>query len=132
MPTPSGSHNQRGASIVEMLIAVTVMLIVVTSVFWLMKNSLTISTTTYEMTDAQENLRIAQEFINRDLIEAGDGLKGVSNICVRSNFVTGYLSTNSFNVSCGNIAGMVSLPLVLSDNNVPANTAVAQTTPSVK
>lgn len=132
MPTLNGSHNQRGASIVELLVVITVMLIVMTAVFGLMKNSVVISTTTYEMTDAQENVRTAQEFINRDLIEAGDGMKGINNICVRSNFVTGYLSKNSFNDPCGSIAGMVSLPLVLSDNNVPANTVVSQTTPSVK
>lgn len=105
------------------------MLIIMTSVFGLMKNSVTVSLTTYEMTDAQESLRTAQEYINRDLTEAGDGLKGISNICVRTTFVTTFLTTSPVTNPCG--TGMMVLGLVQSDNNVPANTTVALTNPSV-
>lgn len=130
MPTRTESHEQSGFSIVEVLIVITVMLIVLTSVFGLMKSSVMLSLTTYEMTDAQESLRISQEFINRDLIEAGDGLKGINNICVRTNFVTNFLTKNSASNSCG--TNMVTLPLVQSDNDVPANTPIALTSLKVR
>src|SRR6266576_3016822 len=67
------THNQEGFTVIEMMVAVTIMIIVSAGVFSLMKSSMTIATASYEMTDAQENLRIAQEYINRDLMNAGDG-----------------------------------------------------------
>jgi hypothetical protein len=85
---------------------------------------------TYEMTDAQESLRTAQEYISRDLIVAGDRLRGLNNICVRSGFVANFLTLNPGSTDCG--GGMVNLPLVQSDDNVPANTPVLMTNPAVK
>lgn len=129
MSISNGSRDQSGFSLLELMIVLTITLIVTGSVFALMRNSLTISLTTYEMTDAQEGLRTAQEYINRDLIAAGDGLRGLNNICVRSNFVDNFLTKNAFVNPCG--AGMVILPLVQSDNDVPAGTPVALSNPAV-
>lgn len=123
------SNNQSGFSIAELLVVVTIMLILMTSVFGLMKDSTVISMVTYEMTDAQESLRTAQEYINRDLIVAGDRLRGLNNICVRLSFVANFLTLNPGSTDCG--GGMVNLPLVQSDDNVPANTPVLLTNPSV-
>src|SRR3977135_1017011 len=67
--------NQEGFSIIEMMIAVGIMVIVTAAVCSLMRDSIRVSKTTYELTDAQENLRTAQEYVNRDLMNAGDGLK---------------------------------------------------------
>lgn len=130
MPNPNNSRGQSGFSIVELLVVFTVMLVITTSVFSLMKDSSMISLTTFEMTDAQQSLRTAHEYINRDLVLAGDRLRGISNICVRSNFVTSFLTKNAANTPCG--GGTVNLPLIQSDNNVPANTVVPLVTPTTK
>jgi prepilin-type N-terminal cleavage/methylation domain-containing protein len=130
MTTPQGSHNQSGFSILELLVVVAIMLIVMTSVFGLMKDSTVISMVTYEMTDAQESLRTAQEYINRDLIVAGDRLRGLNNICVRANFVANFLTQNPGSTPCGG-GGTVNLPLIQSDNDVPVNTNVLLTNPAV-
>src|SRR5467141_4678753 len=86
------THNQEGFTVVEMMIAVTVMIIVSAGVFSLMKSSMTIATANYELTDAQENLRTAQEYINRDLMNAGDGLKSINTLRVPQTFVNNYLT----------------------------------------
>ena len=129
MKTAQGSNNQSGFSIAELLVVLTIMLIVMTSVFGLMKDSTVITMATYEMTDAQESLRTAQEYINRDLIVAGDRLRGLNNICVRNGFVTNFLTRNPGSIVCG--GGTVNLPLVQSDDNVPANTPILLTNPVV-
>jgi len=129
MPTQTASSKQSGFSLVELLIVFSVMLILAGAAVMLMKGSIMVSMSTYEMTDSQENLRTAQEYISRDLIVAGDGLRGFNNICVRKNFVTGFLTLNPNTSSCG--TNMVNIPLVESDNNVPASTTVALTTPAV-
>jgi prepilin-type N-terminal cleavage/methylation domain-containing protein len=128
MSIHTGSRAQAGFSLLELMIVLAVMLVLSASVFALMKNSIMISATTYEMTDAQESLRTAQEYINRDLLVAGDGLKSFGNICVRTNFVTNFLTRTGVNISCGN--NMVNLPLIQSDNNVPAGTAVLLSNPA--
>lgn len=125
----STRNNQEGFSIIEMMIAVGVMIIITAAICTLMKDSISISKTTYELTDVQENLRTAQEFINRDLINAGDGLKSISMIRVPSTFVTNYL-TRSPVVETGLPAGVINLGILTSDNNVPASTTVLGTSPT--
>jgi hypothetical protein len=56
-------------------------------------------------------------------------LKDIGNVCVPAAFVTNYLTRNPNSTVCGN--GLVNLPLVQSDNNVPAATPVLKTTPPV-
>src|SRR5215211_1393363 len=92
MDTHINHTKQDGFSIIELLVVLTVMLVALGVVFALFRDSLRLSTTTYEMTDAQEGLRIAQEYISRDLISAGDGTSGVSNITLPDSFVTTYLT----------------------------------------
>lgn len=115
-------ENQKGFSLVEMLIAITVMLVLTSAVFSLMGSSMRISTATYELTDAQENLRNAQEIINRDLINAGDGLNSISTILVTPFFQTNYLTLTPVNAS--------RLAILTSDNNVPAGTNVRGANPA--
>jgi prepilin-type N-terminal cleavage/methylation domain-containing protein len=123
--------GQEGFSLIELVIALTVMLVVTGAVFSLMKGSLMISAATYELTDAQENLRISQEFINRDLMNAGDGLKSVSEIRLPQTFVTSYLTLNPIIDAADNMpAGMINLGILTSDNQVPANTAVTAASPA--
>lgn len=124
------TRKQSGFSLLELTVAVAVMLIITASVLTFMKDSLRISLTTHELTDAQESVRTAQEFINRDLTSGGDGLRNMGNICLRSAFVTNYLTRNPNNNPCG--VGLVNFPLIHSDNNLPANITVLGTNPVVK
>src|SRR4030095_2316708 len=91
-------------------------------------DSLKLSTTTYEMTDAQQSLRTAQEYINRDLVNTGDGLNSINRILVPQAFVTSYLALNP--VTDPTTPGIINLPLLTSDNDVAANTSVFGSNPA--
>jgi type IV pilus assembly protein PilW len=120
--------NQEGFSMIELIVALTVMLIVVGVVFSLARDSMKVAATTYELTDAQQNMRTAQEFINRDLINAGDGLESISNIRVPQAFVTSYITLNP--VTTPSTPGIINLAIFTTDNNVPANTVVTGAVPA--
>lgn len=85
-------NNQSGYSVIEMMIATAVMLVLTGAILGLMKNSISVATTSYEMTDAQESLRTAQEYIRNDLMNAGDGLKSINYLPVNTTFVTNYIT----------------------------------------
>lgn len=122
-------HNQQGFSIVELMVVIAVMMIITGAVFALLRDSLKISTTNMEMTDAQETLRVAHEYINRDLLNAGDGLNSINNIRVQQTFATNYLTLNP--ITDPSTPGILNLGILVSDNNVTANTAVLGTNPAV-
>lgn len=128
--SPDDASSQAGFSLLELTIAITLLVLVLGAVLLLLKDSIKLSTVTYEMTEAQESLRTAQEYITRDLITAGDGLRNINNICLSSSFVSNYLTKNNTGSSCG--TGLINLPLIQSDNDLPANTTVNGTNPSVK
>ena len=130
MHSNSRLGNQKGFSIIEMVIAMTMMLIITAAIASLVKSSISITTATYELTDAQEGLRTAQEFINRDLMSAGDGLRNMANIPVTKSFVTNYLALNP--IVDPNLATTVTnLGILTTDNDVPANTIVFGQDPAV-
>lgn len=126
-------HRRRtaegGYSLIELMIVITTMLFILAAVSKLLRDSINISNTTYEMTDAQQSLRTAQEYIGRDLIHAGDGLDGINNIQVPQAFVLSYLARNV--VSDPLRPGYVNLPLVASDSTVPAAISVLGANPAV-
>lgn len=117
------SNNQKGYSIIEMMIAVTVMLVVTSAIVALLKGSITVATASYEMTDAQESLRTSQEWINRDLMNAGDGLKSLTYIPVNTTFIQNYLSLTPI-ADVTMPAAATNLGILTTDNNVPAGTTV--------
>jgi prepilin-type N-terminal cleavage/methylation domain-containing protein len=123
------SHNksEQGFSIVEMLIAIVVMTILMGAIFALMRDSMKTSHATLEMSDAQQSVRVAHEYLNRDLVNTGDGLNSINNIRVPQNFVSNYLT--SAPVTDPSTPGIIKLGLVNSDNNVAANTAVLGAAP---
>jgi type II secretory pathway pseudopilin PulG len=110
-------NDQRGFSIVEMLIAISCMLIVTVAVTSLVRSSMQVATATYELTEAQENLRTVQEYVNRDLMNAGDGLKSVTYIPVNKAFVENYLSTSPV-VDTTLPSDVTNLGILTTDNNV--------------
>lgn len=123
-------HNkgQAGFSVVEMIVAITIMAVIAGAVFSLMRDSLKVASTTYELTDAQESLRTAQEYINRDLMNAGDALTSINNIKAPRTFVSKYLTVAP--VDNPSTPGYVNLALLTSDNDAPASTIVLGTTPA--
>lgn len=128
--SPQKIHpSQSGYSVIELLVAMSIMLAVMGVAFTFARDSIKTSMMTFELTDAQGGVRAAQEYINRDLIEAGDGLDGINNIRVPRNFVANYLSTNP--VTDPDNINIVNLALITSDNNVPANTPVRGTAQAV-
>jgi hypothetical protein len=82
------------------------------------------------MTDAQESLRTAQEFINRDLMSAGDGLRNMSNIPVTTAFVTNYLASTPV-VDPFLPVTVTNLGILTTDNDVAANKIVFGQNPAV-
>lgn len=121
--------SQNGFSLLEMIVAMGIMVVVMASLGTLLMNTLKVATTTYQVTDAQENLRIAQEYINRDLMNAGDGLKSISTIRVPQTFVTNYLTLNPV-TDTSMPSGVINLGILSSDNNVPASTNVLGSNPA--
>ncbi|MDQ2936906.1 MAG: prepilin-type N-terminal cleavage/methylation domain-containing protein [Acidobacteriota bacterium] len=130
MKDQEDKKNEQGFSLLELLVAVTLMIIITGAMFALMRDSVKSSHATLEMSDGQQSCRTAQEYINRDLINAGDGLNSINNIRVPQNFVQNYLTLNPITDSA--TPGFVNLGLITSDNDVPANTVVLGTTPALQ
>jgi prepilin-type N-terminal cleavage/methylation domain-containing protein len=120
-------NSERGFSLLEMVVAIAVMLVVTGAIFALMRDSVKTSTATLEMSDGQQSSRTGQEFINRDLMNAGDGLSNIIDIRVPQNFVANYLTLNPVDPSP---SGIVNLGLLTSDNNLPPNTPVLGAAPT--
>ena len=116
-------NRQEGFSIIEMLIAVTVMLIVTTAIVSLLRSSLSVAHVTYELTEAAESVRTAQEYINRDLMNAGDGLKSMTYIPVNTAFVQNYLTAAPI-ADATMPALATNLGILTTDNNVGAGKTV--------
>ena len=119
-------NRQAGFSMMELMISMTIMTIVTGCAFALIGGSIKFTNATFHMTDAEQTLRTAHEIINRDLTTAGNGLKGVGNIWVPSAFVANYLTLTPDAAD----PNYVNLALVVSDDNIPANTAVPQSNPA--
>lgn len=122
-------NNQNGFSLFELLVVMILMLIILASVFSLLRGAIITANTNYEMTDAGQGLRNSQEFLTRDILAAGDGLRGIANVWAPTAFVTKYLTTQSASELDPTTSGFVSLGAVISDNNVPAGTRIVGSDP---
>ena len=121
--------SERGFSLLEVLITLVVMVVVTGAIFNLMRDSMKTSHAALELSEAQESARTGHEYINRDLVNTGDGLNSINNIRVPQNFVTNYLTRNP--ITNPATPGIINLGLITADNNVPANTPVLGTVPAV-
>ncbi len=122
--------KQAGFSMMELLVVMVIMLVIMAATFSLLRGSITTASTNYEMTTAGQGLRNSQEFLDRDILAAGDGLKGISNIWLPTRFVKDYLSARSTTDLDPTNLGYVSLGAILSDNQVPAGTVVKNSNPA--
>ncbi len=107
-------EDESGFSMMELLIVMVLTLIIMAAAFSLLHGTMKTANTNYEMTSAAQGLRNSQEFVNRDILVAGDGLKGVSNIWLPTRFVTDYLSSRSAAALDPTTRGYVSVGAVLS------------------
>jgi prepilin-type N-terminal cleavage/methylation domain-containing protein len=123
--------NQNGFSMIELLIAMTITLIILGAVFSLMRSANTTANANYEMTTATQGLRNAQEYITRDILVAGDGLKGLANIWLPTVFVAENLTARSAAVIDPTNQGYLNIGMMISDNNVPNNTPIRYSTPAM-
>jgi prepilin-type N-terminal cleavage/methylation domain-containing protein len=123
-----GSQRQDGFSLIELMIVMGIMLTLTALVMRFMNDSIMVSNVTNEMTEAQQNLRTAQEFISRDLMAAGDGMEDIKSPRLPKTFMDSYLSSSTVkdtNVLLG-ILGVLT-----SDDQVPS-VAVPLATPAAK
>jgi prepilin-type N-terminal cleavage/methylation domain-containing protein len=126
----SNKNSQSGFSLIELLVVLVVMLVVLGAVFSLMGGTIRTANTNYEMTSASQSLRNAQEFITRDALVVGDGLKGVSNIWLPTAFVADYLTARkSVDIDPDN-KGFVSVGAIVSDDEVSVDVNVPSTVPA--
>lgn len=122
--------NQSGFSLMELLIVIVLMLVIMAATFSLMQGTMATANTNFEMTSAAQGLRNSNEFLARDILVAGDGLKGVSNIWLPTLFVTDYLSSRPASDLDPLNRGFVSIGSILSDDNVPAGVNVKDSNPA--
>jgi prepilin-type N-terminal cleavage/methylation domain-containing protein len=115
------SQKQDGFSLLELLVVMAIMLVITTATMSLMRDSMKVTNVTFELADAQENLRIAHEYINRDLLSSGEGLTGIGTFRINATFIGNYLTTNAAS----------GFSMIASDNNVASGTNVIGTNPAV-
>src|SRR5438477_8040849 len=125
----SKRQGQAGYSMVELLVSIGVLLVITSAVFALMSGSIKFANSTYQVTEAEQSLRSAHELINRDLISAGDGLKNIGTIKVALAFASNYLTRTTIVDSSDTTHH--ELGIVTSDDSIPANIAVAGSSPPV-
>jgi type II secretory pathway pseudopilin PulG len=115
--------REAGFSIIEVLIATAVMMTVLASVMGLLGRSLSTSNSTYELTEAQESLRTAQEYISRDLTTVGDGLKCIGGIQIPAAFIATYLTIDPG-------IDPTNFPIVASDDSMPNGSVIQLANPA--
>lgn len=123
---------ERGFSLMELMVVMVIMLVIMSSVFSLLRGTISNAAANYEMTVAGQSLRNAQEYISRDVLIAGDGFKGVSNVWLPTKFVADYLTVRTAAVLDPSGSGFITVGSIISDNNIPTNTAVKNSNPAMK
>jgi len=122
-------HNQKGYSMVELLIALGGTIVISAASFALFGSSMKFANSTYHITEAEQSLRNAHEVMNRDLTTAGDGLRGIGTITAPLTFVNTYLTRTP--VTCGSDPNYPCIGIVTSDDNIPAATTVPKASTAV-
>ncbi|MDT5294693.1 MAG: hypothetical protein QOJ76_1573 [Acidobacteriota bacterium] len=122
------SSRQGGFSLLELMVVMGIMMTLMVLIMRYMNDSIKISTVTNEMTEAQQNLRTAQEFIARDLLATGDGMQDIKSPRLPQTFLNNYLTKAPVNDASNVTLGV--LGVLTSDDQVPPTTAVPVPSPS--
>lgn len=115
---------------IELIIVMVLTLIIMAATFTLLRGTITTANNNYEMTSAQQGLRISQEYLARDILTVGDGVKSIGLIWMPTRFVTDYLTARTAASLDPTNRGYVSIGAVTSDNNVPAGKNVPGASPA--
>ena len=114
----------------ELIIVMALTLVIMAAAFTLLRGTVTTANNNFEMTSAQQGLRISQEYLARDILTVGDGIKGIGLIWLPTRFVTDYLSSRTTSNLDPTNSGYVSIGAVISDDNVPAGKNVPGSVPA--
>lgn len=115
----------------ELIIVMVITLVILAAVFSLMRSAITTANANFEMTTAAQGLRNAQEYITRDILVAGDGLKGLANVWLPTDFVTKNLTARTKNTIDPTNQGYLNIGMIVSDYKVPADTPIRYSTPAL-
>jgi prepilin-type N-terminal cleavage/methylation domain-containing protein len=124
-------NNQKGFSMMELIIVMVITLVILAAVFSLMRSAITTANANFEMTTATQGLRNAQEYITRDVLVAGDGLKGLANIWLPTTFVAQNLTARAATAIDPANQGFLNIGMIVSDSNVPDGTPIRYSTPAM-
>ncbi len=124
------TNSESGFSMMELMVVIVLTLVVVSAAFALLGGTIRSSSTNVEVTSAQQEFRNTQEMLTRDILRAGDGLSGISNLWLPSPFVTNYLTARPDSVIDPSAGGFVSIGATVSDNDVPSGTNVIGSNPT--
>ena len=122
---------EAGFSLIELTVTMGVMVAILGITAGLMADALRSATVVSETTDAQQSLRSAHEYLNRDLVVAGDGLGGLgtSKVMLPRGFFTANISpapTDPRTMTRGTSTyPYVALPIINSDDAQSRSAAVA-------
>lgn len=125
-------NGNQGFSLIELLIVMVIMLVIITATFALMRGSIMTANANYEMTTAAQGLRNSQEFLTRDILVVGDGLKGISNIWLPTIFVKDYLTIRTTAQIDPTNRGFVSIGAIVADSKLPAGVNVKNSNPATQ
>ncbi len=118
------SPREAGFSLVELMVVMGIMITLTAIGLTFMADSIRISTTTTEMTESQQNMRAAQDFIARDLVAVGDGMDVIQSPRLTKAFLGNYL-TKAPAADTDNTLGV--LGIITSDDQLPAGATVPTT-----
>ena len=124
-------NNQKGFSMMELIIVMVITMVILAAVFSLMRSAITTANANFEMTTATQGLRNAQEYITRDILVAGDGLKGLANIWLPTGFVANNLTARAASAIDPANQGYLNVGMIISDYKVPTNTPIRYSTPAL-
>lgn len=122
---------EAGFSLIELTVTMGIMVAILGITAGLMADALRSATVMSETTEAQQSLRAAHEYLNRDLVVAGDGLGGLGTSKVRLPiaFVTSNITPDPNDVRTLSRGGTnfpyVAHPLIASDDAQTRSAAVA-------
>jgi prepilin-type N-terminal cleavage/methylation domain-containing protein len=92
-------EGEAGFSLVEMMVAMTIMLVVTGTVFTLMNPSHGTFATEPEVADMQQRLRVASDVLYKDLVMTGAGAYSGNNVGTLTNFFAPILPLRSGSVN---------------------------------
>ncbi len=119
--------RQAGYTLLELMVSLGIMLTLMAVAMRFMNEAVNITNVTAEVTEAQQNLRTAQDFIARDITGTADGMQNIKSPRMTISFLA-YVTTLPVSVTGSTTQGV--LGVVTSDDQAPAGTAVPIPSPS--